>query len=585
MVLVLAMACAGDDASKVDGSGESQPLPERSGPPIFTEEAAARGLDFTHFNGMTGELTIGEVMGAGVALFDYDNDGDLDIYLVQGSTLDDSDPSTAIFPPSAAMWPLTDRLFRNDLQDGEPRFTDVTAESGVSAAGYGMGVATGDIDNDGWLDLYVTNLGSNQLWRNRGPGPDGTVTFEDFTAAAGADDPRWSVSATFADVDADGWLDLYVTNYVDFVVTGTKRCKSLTGAPDYCGPISYRPQGDKLLYGTGGGRFEDRSVAAGIANATGSGLGVLSGDFDGDGRADLYVANDGMPNWMWQQQPDGSFRDEALKRGSALSLEGMAEAGMGVVAGDVDADGDEDLLVTHLALETNTLYLNDGSGFFDDATVASGLGAASFTFTGFGAAFLDLDNDGWLDLMAVNGAVKQIPELVAEQEPYPVHMPNLLFRNAGASGRSSFERASEEAAGFSHSEVSRGLAVGDLDNDGDADVVVANNSGPARLLINQIGGENHWLGLRLVGGEASRDMLGASAGVERAGGPTLWRRVRTGGSYLSASDPRLLFGLGDSPQVDGVVVEWPSGLRERFQVETGRYTTLREGTGEAVSDG
>ena len=312
---------------------------------------------------------------------------------------------------------------------------------------------------------------------------------------------------------------------------------------------------------------------------------MVSGDFDGDGRTDIYVANDGTPNFLWLQQADGTFRDEALNRGSALSLEGMAEAGMGVVAGDGDGDGDEDLLVTHLSLETNTLYLNDGAGFFDDTTVASGLGAASFTATGFGAAFLDYDNDGWLDLMAVNGAVKILPELVARKEPYPLHMPNLLFRNLGVSASVRFEDVSANTGeGFQRSEVSRGLAAGDVDNDGDTDLVISNNNGQARLLINQVGNDQHWLGLRLVGDTVPRDMLGAVVTVERAAAPVLRRRVRTGGSYLSANDPRLLFGLGDDPAIESILIDWPSGRQERFKAEPGRYTTLRQGTGELMSE-
>ncbi len=583
MALVLT-ACRPDGEPPGPREAAAPPPPE---PPIFTEEAAERGLDFVHFNGMSGELYIAEVMGSGVALVDVDDDGDLDVYLVQGNLLDDVALDEATFPPPEAMRRLVDRLYLNDLvPGGELRFRDVTAESGLAASGYGMGVATGDVDNDGRVDLYVTHLGPSQLWRNLGPGADGVVTFEDVTAGSGIETPAWSVSATFVDFDRDGWLDLYVVGYVDFTVAGNKRCRSLTGAPDYCGPISYRPLSDRLLRNRGDGpdgqvTFEDWTVRAGIAGAAGSGLGVVAGDFDADGLSDLYVANDGMPNFLWMQQGDGTFRDEALTRGAALSLEGMAEAGMGVAAGDVDADGDEDLLVTHLALETNTLYLNDGSGFFDDATVASGLGTPSFTSTGFGTAFADLDNDGRLDLIVVNGAVKHVPELVARGDPYPVHMPNLLFMSTGA-GR--FQDASERGGeDFRRSEVSRGLATGDLDNDGDVDAVVANNSGPARLLLNQGGGDAHWLGLRLVGREG-RDALDARVGVERGASPTLWRRVRTGGSYLSASDPRLLVGLGASAEVTGVVVEWPSGRRERFTAEAGRYTTLREGTGE-VDDG
>ncbi|MEM7584892.1 MAG: CRTAC1 family protein [Acidobacteriota bacterium] len=558
---------------------------------VFTEQASQLGLDFVHFNGMSGELFIAEVMGSGVAMLDYDNDGDLDLYLVQGAPLGEPDLEKTSFPPASAMLPLGDRLYRNDLDAGALRFTDVTEAVGLSATGYGMGVAAGDFDNDGWVDLYVTNLGSNQLWRNRGAGADGTITFEEVIASARADDTRWSVSASFVDFDRDGWLDLFVSNYVDFEVAANKRCKSLTGAPDYCGPVSYRPLPDKLMRNRGG-VFEDWSDRGDMASKTGAALGVVSGDFDRDGRIDFYVANDGMPNFMWLQQADGSFSDSALNRGSALSFEGMAEAGMGVTAGDVDSDGDEDLLVTHLALETNTLYLNDGSGFFDDATVAVGLGTPSFTSTGFGTGFFDYDHDGWLDIVAVNGAVKKIPEQVATQERYPLHMPNLLFHNLGGDPLR-FEDVSQRA-GFYGSEVSRGVAIGDLDNDGDPDLVVSNNNGPARLLINRLDEGSRWLGLRLVGGEPVRDMIGARVALECSGGTTLWRRVRTDGGYLSANDPRLVFGLGNCAQLERVLVEWPDARRERFivaidsskpgSVAPGRYTTLRQGAGESVAE-
>ncbi|MEE8523985.1 MAG: VCBS repeat-containing protein, partial [Thermoanaerobaculia bacterium] len=385
----------------MDSSTGGPPSTAADPPAIFVDRAAASGLDFVHFNGMSGELYYSEMMGSGVALFDADNDGDLDVYLVQGSLLNpEKQLADATFPPAPGMLPLRDRLYRNDLEigaGGKPRlrFTDVTEASGLRATGYGMGVATGDFDNDGWTDLYVTNAGPNQLWRNNGPGADGAVTFSDVTAGSGADDPGWSLSAAWIDADGDGWLDLYVVDYVDFAVDGHQPCRMLSGIPDYCGPQAFDPLPDRFLRNRGrregGIRFEE---IADIPPA--AGMGVAVGDFDNDGWTDLYVTNDGMANQLWQRRTDGTWGDEALLLGSAFNSEGLPEAGMGVVTGDYDGDGDEDLLATNLALETHTLYRNDG-GFFEDVTVASGLGASSWQATGFGTAWIDVDNDGWLD--------------------------------------------------------------------------------------------------------------------------------------------------------------------------------------------
>ena len=544
----------------------------------FVDQATASGIDFVHFGGASGELFLPEMMGSGAALLDCDNDGDLDAYLVQGShLLPGAEP---LFPPPPAMLPLRDRLYRNDLAvaaDGPPRlsFTDITAHSGIEAHGYGMGVATGDIDNDGRIDLYLTTLGSNQMYLNTG-----NCTFVDITAQSGADDPRWSASATFLDYDQDGWLDLYVTNYVDFTVAGRKLCRSLTGAKDYCGPLAYRPLTDRLFRNRGDGTFKDISGIARIASVAASGLGVVSGDFDRDGRIDIYVANDGMPNLLWTQRGD-ALVNVAMESGSALSGDGQAEAGMGVAVGDFDADGDEDVLVTHLALETNTLYRNTGQGLFDDLSVATGLGSPSWPYTGFGTAWIDFDNDGWLDLLAVNGAVKVIPELAARGDSYPLGMPNQLYHNQSGVRFTDVSSAAGEL--FEMAEVSRGVAIGDVDNDGDPDVLMANNSGPARLLINQMGQDQHWLGLRLLGQRYSRDMLGAWVGVHRTDGLSVWRRVRTGGSYLSASDPRLLFGLSQSLRIERVTIRWPDGQWEEFEVETDRYSTLCQGSGGSIA--
>ncbi|MCP4661163.1 MAG: CRTAC1 family protein [bacterium] len=572
LVLVLCTSCGDADPSL----GEAAEGPAAAAA-IFVDEAASSGLDFVHFNGMIGQFYYSEMMGSGVGLIDYDNDGDLDVYLVQGGVLNpDKGLDETVFPPTPEMLPLQDRLYRNDLTvDAAGRrrlaFTDVTAQSGIRATGYGMGVAAGDFDNDGWVDLFITNAGPNQLWRNRGDG-----TFEDRSAAVAVEDDRWSVSTAVLDFDRDGWLDLYTANYVIFTVAAHKLCRTLAGAPDYCGPLAFKPQRDRLLRNRGDGTFEDLSAALGVADGLGAGMGAVTADFNTDGLLDIYVANDGMPNFMWMQQADGTFRNDALVTGCALNTEGRAEAGMGVIAGDYDGDGDEDLFVNHLILESSTLYRNDGHGFFEDVSVASGLGTASWQYTCFGNAWIDYDNDGRLDVISVCGAVLVIEELAARDDPYPIHMPNQLFHNLG-DGR--FEEVTDRAgAVFELSEVSRGLAVGDLDNDGDSDVVVANNSGPVRLLVNQVGQDRHWLGLRLLGAKLDRDLVGALVGVERPQGPTLWRRVRIDGSYLSSGDPRLLFGLGSSPAVAGVVVHWPSGRVERVEVEPDRYTTLHEGS-------
>jgi hypothetical protein len=565
-------------------------LAQPASKPLFTDRAADVGLDFVHFNGMSGEFYFSEIVGAGGALFDYDGDGDLDVYLVQGHMLGPGKTvADAATPPKGE---LRGRLFRNDLSEGAGlRFTEVTEESGLRALGYGMGVATGDYDNDGRLDLYLTNFGPNQLWRNQGPGAGGETTFRDVTLETGVDDVRWSIPATFVDYDRDGWLDLFVGNYVEFTITGHRPCFTMAGAPDYCGPHAYKPEPDRLFRNAGrgaGGKvtFEDVTSRSGILSDYGSGLGVTAADFEGNGWPDLYVGNDGMPNQMWTNLGDGRFRNDALLAGTGVNHMGKAEASMGVTVADFDSDGDEDIFVTHLVRETNTLYRNDGSGLFEDYGDDVGLGAPSWPYTGFGTVWLDYDNDGWLDLLVANGEVKVIPELEARGDPHPLHQPNQLFHNRGpgAAGKVTFEDATAAAGpAFELSEVSRGVAAGDVDEDGDLDVLLVNNNGPVRLLINEVGQDAHWVGLRLVGGDKSpRDMLGARAGVFRAGRPILWRRVSTGGSFLSASDPRLLIGLGDAPAIERVVVEWPDGGKEQWRVEADRYTVLRQGSGAPV---
>src|SRR6266545_1367343 len=456
--------------------------------PLFVESAAATGLVFTHVNGATGKYYLPEMMGAGVALFDYDNDGDLDVFLVQSGAIDAGENA-----------PAACRLFRNDLSvsaDGRRtlRFTDVTKPAGISVRGYGMGTAVGDYDNDGYLDLFVTAFGPTMLLRNDGRG-----------------------------------------------------------------------------------RFVDVTERAGITKADGAGLGVAVGDYNGDGWPDLYVANDATPNQLWINRRDGTFVDEGVISGSALSAAGNPEGSMGIASGDFDLDGDEDLFVTNIVGETSVLYVNDGRGNFDDARARSGLAPLTAAFTGFGTDWIDYDNDGWPDLFVANGAVNIVE--AQRGQPWPYRMTNQLFHNTGAG---TFVDASASGGpAFARAEIGRGAAFGDIDNDGDVDIVVTNNNGPVRLLLNQAGARAHWLQIRLDQRPGNRFGIGARVGVERAGRPTLWRRVRTDGSYLSASDVRLHFGLGPSAAIAAVVVQWPDGQRERWTGISGdRFVTLRRGSGQ-----
>ena len=571
----LLAACAADGDAPPAADRDPAANATDSSRPWFTDDAEATGLDFVHFNGMTGQFYQPEIMGPGAALLDYDNDGDLDVFLVQGRLLGTGTP---VQPPTPGR-ELADRLYRNDLTvhaDGTRtlRFTDVTAESGIVARGYGQGVASGDIDNDGWVDLYLTGFGRNQMFRN-----DGDGTFSDVTAETGTGSlATWSVSAGFADVDHDGWLDLFVGNYLRYTLDAHIPCFSASGPLDYCAPERHPPQRSHFYRNDGDGTFTETTAGAGMADDFGPALGVASADFNGDGRIDLFIANDQQENQLWINHGDGTFTNRALLAGVALDEAGVAKADMGVDAGDFDNDGDEDLFITELTGQGSTLYVNDGSGRFTERSAQSGIRRASLRYTGWGAAWFDIDNDGWLDALAVNGLVAQDLDSLSPDNPFPFQQRNQLLRNLG-DGR--FEDVTDRGgAVFELREVSRGAAFGDIDNDGDTDVVVANDAGPVRLLVNGIGNRSHWLGLRLVGSGAPRDMLGARVAVVRADGSTLWRRARSDGSYASANDPHVLVGLGASAEAPLVRVTWPSGQVEEWRdVPVDRYTTLTEGTG------
>ena len=530
--------------------------------PLFKEVAAAVGLDFTHVNGAAGEYHIVEQMGPGAALFDYDDDGDLDVFLVQGGPL-----GTA--PPAARP---TSRLFRNDLSGGKLAFTDVTARAGVGLRAYGMGAAAADYDGDGDVDLLVTTFGPETLYRNNGDG-----TFTDVTKAAGVSDDLWSTSAAFVDHDRDGDLDLFVANYLDFALARNRVCHDSVGARDYCGPRVYRPVPDRFYRNDGGGRFTDATEAAGISRADGAGLGVVAGDFNADGWLDLYVANDATPNQLWINRHDGTFGDEGMISGSAVNAAGNPEGSMGIASGDFDRDGDEDLFITNVAGETFVLYENDGRGNFEDVRAKAGVAAPTAAFTGFGTDWFDYDHDGWLDLFIANGAVNIVE--AQRGEPMPFRMRNQLFRGTPAKR---FEDVSASAGpALARAEIGRAAAFGDVDNDGDVDVLVTNNGGPVRLLLNQAPPAGSSLQVRLEQPGPNRIALGAWVGLERAGKPTLWRRVKSDGSYLAVNDTRVHFGLGESPKIDAITVQWPDGRRERFTEITGRAVTLRRGTGKS----
>ncbi|MCK4764087.1 MAG: CRTAC1 family protein [Candidatus Aminicenantes bacterium] len=549
------------------------PAPKEA--PLFTDIAKKSGLDFVHFNGMCGEYYFPEMTGQGGGFFDYDNDGDLDVYLIQGNKLgSDKTFKDALYPPRDPN--PRDRLFRNDLTiDAKGkrtiRFVDVTDKSGLRMTGYGMGVAAGDFNNDGWIDLYITNYGANRMLFNKGNG-----TFVDVTEKSGTGDTLWGASAAVFDYDRDGWLDLYVANYVYFDVNGNKKCFARSSRRDYCGPASFPPQKDRFYHNKGDGTFEDVTDKMLVNYHPGAGLGLIVLDVNSDGWLDLYVANDGHPNQLWINDKGKLFRNDALFAGAALNQNGSAEASMGVTAGDFDNDGDEDLFMTHLMGETNTLQVNNGKGLFEDRTIATGLSAVSFPFTSFGTGWVDYDNDGWLDILLVSGAVRIIESLAAAGDPYPIHQPNKLFHSEG--GKKFTEATARAGKEFVLSEVSRGAAFGDVDNDGDTDVLVCNNNGPTRLLRNNRGQQNKWLGLRLMDAKKKRDLPGTFVGLKRKGKPTLWRRVRTEGSYCSTNDPRILFGLGESAAVDAVEIFWPDGTKEVWQKPAPmKYTTLWKG--------
>jgi enediyne biosynthesis protein E4 len=508
--------------------------PQEPSPFRFAEIARQAGIDFVHFSGMTAERYAPTANGSGVAIFDYDNDGKLDLYFATGTLL-----------PLGTARKGTNRLYRNL---GNNRFEDVTQDSALAFAGYCHGIVVGDIDNDGDQDVFLCNYGTNVLLLNNGDG-----TFKDISKSAGIGGFNWSTSGAFLDYDDDGDLDLYVTNYGQWKIPGDVLVCGKGNVRTYCIPTSINPARHILYRNNGNLTFTEVTEAAGVARTDGRGFGVVAADLNGDGRIDLYVANDMCPNFTFLNRGNGTFDDVTESAGAGYDAQGRTHAGMGVDAEDVDGDGRPDLFVTNYWNEPNSLYMNLGDGMFEDRTPAGGMATDSTPWVGWGCALADLDNDGWPDCFVSNGHVDNNLDLLGYNSPYA--QPPLLHRNL--KGR--FRLATRDAGPyFDENHVGRGAAFGDLDDDGDIDIVVNHKDGAPALLRNDTVTQNHWIRLSLIGTVSNRDAVGARVEVELVG-RTIVRQRKGGTSLESAHDPRLLIGLGSEPEARKVTVRWPSG--------------------------
>ena len=513
-----------------------------------TEEA---GIHFRHVNGAEGAYRLPETLGSGGAFFDADNDGNLDIYLVNSGHWHDSPHNLTERATSASA------LYQNN---GDGTFTDITATAGVSNSGnYGQGATCADYDNDGDMDLYVTNFGANVLYRNNGDG-----TFTDATAHAGVGDAAWSSSAAFLDYNNDGHLDVFVVNYLVYSLDVPYRPCGEGETHTYCHPSLFEGAPDTLYRNNGDGTFTDVSQEAGVGGIGGmfhgKGLGVVSADFNNDGAPDVYVANDDTRNDFFYNNGDGTFSEISLLAGCAYSFNGVAQAGMGVAAGDYNGDGWLDIFVTNLSYETNALYRNNGDGTFTDIIYEAHLGKESYLFVGFGTGFFDADNDGWLDIFIANGHI--IDTIEETHDVLTYRQPNQMFRNQG---NGTFQEVSGTAGTyFQRAAVSRGTLFGDYDNDGDVDILVTQSNGPATLLRNETGTQHNWIRIKTVGVISNRDGGGARVTLT-SGGHTQIQEVTPSGSYLCSHDARLHFGLGTNPRVDRLEIRWQSGVVQVFE--------------------
>jgi enediyne biosynthesis protein E4 len=522
----------------------------------FRDVAPSAGIRFRQTNGAAGKRHFLETTGSGACWLDYDNDGWMDLYVVQNGPL----------PGAPGFGKGGNCLYHNR---GDGSFEDVTAHARVPGRGYGQGACAADVDNDGQVDLFVTCYGRNILYRNRGDG-----TFAEVTARAGLDQPAgWSSSAAFADYDADGHVDLYVGHYCDYRVGEEPKCTLAPGIPSYCRPDHFQGESGRLFHNDGGGTFTDVTATSGMHNAEGKNLGVVWGDFNDDGRIDLFVANDNRENLLFRNDGNGKFTDVALQAGVALTEDGRTMAGMGTDMADYDNDGRLDLFVANFADEPNELWRNEGDGSFSDVTYPANIGPPSLPLLGFGAAFLDANLDGLKDLVVANGHIHDTIARVRKDVTFA--QPNLFYLNRGDG---TFADASTRVGpDFTRRRVGRGLAVADYDNDGDPDVLTVNLNGPVALLRNEGSHRNHWLGIRCTGTKANRDGIGARVTI-RAGDQRCCAEVRSGSSYLSQNDSRILFGLGQAARVDQVEVRWPGGAQTLLRdIPPDQFLHVQEG--------
>ena len=514
----------------------------------FTNVTSTLGIDFEYAASHTSRKYLIETMGSGVALFDYDNDGRLDIFVVNGAPLSDPTPKGTI--PQKAGYKYWNRLY-HQRRDGA--FEDVTEKAGLQGTGYGMGVAVGDYDNDGFEDLYVTAYGGNRLYHNNGDG-----TFTDVTEKAGVGGSGWSTSAAWVDLDGDGLLDLVVLRYLQWDFDDTWCGERREGYRAYCHPDGYHAIAPLVYHNDGNGHFTEISHKVGLAEP-GKGLGIAFADYDRDGHLDIFVANDSIPEFLYHNKGDGTFEEVALRSGVAVDGEGHTYAGMGVDFADYNNDGLPDLVVTALASQMYALYRNNGDGTFTYDSYPSGLGRMTMKHSGWGARFIDYDNDGWKGLLINQGHDLDTVQLTFPDLRYKE--PMLLAKNTGKG----FEDVSAQAGEiFQEAWVGRGLAIGDIDNDGRLDAVVTGNDGALYVLHNSTKTQNHWLTLELIGHRSNRDAIGAEVKLTTAKG-SQWATVTTAGSYLSSSDKRVHFGLGAETVARAIEIRWPSGIRQTMK--------------------